>query len=155
MKYNKQHLLIQQTDKKLEAFKHLKEIVVPPKGWINTFRIALKMSLRQLGNRLRISAQSVKEIEEREASGTITLNSLRDVANAMDMNLVYGFVSKHDSLEQMIEKRAKEIATEIVMRTNATMTLEDQQNSKERIEQAIEQKTTEIKFQIPRYLWNV
>jgi len=113
------------------------------------------MSFRQLGNRLRISAQSVKEIEEREASGKITLNSLRDAANAMDMNLVYGFVSKHDSLEQMIEKRAKEIATEIVMRTNATMTLEDQQNSKERIEQAIEKKTAEIKFQIPRYLWNV
>ena len=133
----------------------MKEIVVPSKGWINTFRIALKMSFRQLGNRLRISAQSVKEIEEREASGKITLNSLRDAANAMDMNLVYGFVSKHDSLEQMIEKRAKEIATEIVMRTNATMTLEDQQNSKERIEQAIEKKTAEIKFQMPRYLWNV
>jgi predicted DNA-binding mobile mystery protein A len=154
MKNNKQHLLIQQTDKKLEAFKHLKEIVVPSKGWINTFRIALKMSLRQLGNRLRISAQSVKEIEEREAGGTITLNSLRDAANAMDMKLVYGFVSKHDSLEQMIEKRAKELATEIVMRTNATMTLEDQQNSKERIEQAVTQKTAEIKFEMPKYLWD-
>jgi predicted DNA-binding mobile mystery protein A len=154
MKYNKQHLLVQQTDKKLEAFKHLKENVVPSKGWINTFRIALKMSLRQLGNRLRISAQSVKEIEEREASGTITLNSLRDAANAMDMKLVYGFVSKHDSLEQMIEKRAKELATEIVMRTNATMTLEDQQNSKERIEQAVTQKTAEIKFEMPKYLWD-
>ena len=112
------------------------------------------MSLRQLGNRLRISAQSVKEIEEREASGTITLNSLRDAANAMDMKLVYGFVSKHDSLEQMIEKRAKEIATEIVMRTNATMTLEDQQNSKERIEQAVTQKIAEIKFEMPKYLWD-
>ena len=154
MKYNKQHLLIQQTDKKLEAFKQLKEIFVPSKGWINTFRIALKMSLRQLGNRLRISAQSVKEIEEREASGTITLNSLRDAANAMDMKLVYGFVSKHDSLEQMIEKRAKELATEIVMRTHATMTLEDQQNSKERIEQAVTQKTAEIKFEMPKYLWD-
>ena len=154
MKYNKQHLLVQQTDKKLEAFKHLKENVVPSKGWINTFRIALKMSLRQLGNRLRISAQSVKEIEEREASGTITLNSLRDAANAMDMQLVYGFVSKHDSLEQMIEKRAKELATEIVMRTNATMTLEDQQNSKDRIEKAVTQKTAEIKFEMPKYLWD-
>ncbi|MFO0495499.1 MAG: mobile mystery protein A [Flavobacteriia bacterium] len=154
MKYNKQHLLIQQTDKKLEAFKHLKEIVVPSKGWINTFRIALKMSLRQLGNRLRISAQSVKEIEEREASGTITLNSLRDAANAMDMKLVYGFVSKHDSLEQMIEKRANELAIEIVMRTNATMTLEDQQNSRERIEQAVAHKTAEIKFEMPKFLWD-
>ena len=151
---NKQYLLIQQTDKKLEHFKHLKTAATPPLGWINTFRKSLKMSLRQLGNRLRISAQSVKEIEEREASGTITLNSLRDAANAMDMKLVYGFVSKHDSLEQMIEKRAKELATEIVMRTHATMTLEDQQNSKERIEQAVTLKTAEIKFEMPKYLWD-
>ena len=154
MKNSKQHLLLQQADKKLDNFKQLKSTVLPTKGWINTFRIALKMSLRQLGNRLRISPQSVKEIEEREANGTITLNSLRDAANAMDLKLVYGFVSKHESLEQMIEKRAKELAIEIVMRTHATMTLEDQQNSKERIEQAIAQKTAEIKFEMPKYLWD-
>ncbi|MBM3430452.1 MAG: mobile mystery protein A [Bacteroidetes bacterium] len=154
MKSNKQHLLIQQTDKKLDTFKNLKGIVVPSKGWINTFRNSLKMSLRQLGDRLHISPQSVKEIEEREVVGTITLNSLHDAAKAMDMKLVYGFVSKHESLEQMIEKRARELATEIVMRTHATMTLEDQQNSKERIEQAIEQKTAEIKFEMPKYLWD-
>jgi predicted DNA-binding mobile mystery protein A len=148
MKNNKQQLLIQQIDKKLEAFKNMKATVVPTKGWINTFRTALKMSLRQLGNRLNIAPQSTKEIEEREANGTITLNSLRDVANALDMQLVYGFISKHESLEQMIEKRAKELALEIVIRTNNTMTLEDQQNSKERIEKAIAQKTNEIKIEI-------
>ena len=154
MKNNKQQLLLHQTDKKLEAFKDLKATVVPTKGWINTFRTALKMSLRQLGNRLNIAPQSTKEIEKREANGTITLNSLRDVANAMDMQLVYGFVSKHESLEQMIEKRAEELALEIVMRTNNTMTLEDQQNSKERIEKAIAQKTNEIKIEMPKYLWD-
>ena len=155
MKSNKQHLLIQQTDKKLYIFKNLKGIDVTSKGWINTFRNSLKMSLRQLGDRLHISPQSVKEIEEREAIGTITINSLRDAAYAMDMKLVYGFVSKHESLEQMIEKRARELATEIVMRIHATITLEDQQNSKERIEIAIAQKTAEIKFEMPRYLWDV
>ncbi len=122
MKNNKQQLLLKQTDKKLELFKDLKATVVPTKGWINTFRTTLKMSLSQLGSRLNIATQSTKEIEEREANGTITLNSLRDVANAMDMQLVYSFVSKHESLEQMVEKRANEI----VMRTNSTMTLEDQ-----------------------------
>jgi hypothetical protein len=45
MKNNKQYLLLQQTDKKLERFKHLKTMIAPPKGWINTFRISLKMSL--------------------------------------------------------------------------------------------------------------
>jgi hypothetical protein len=55
----------------------------------------------------------------------------------------------------MIEKRAKEMATEIVvMRTNNTMTLEDQQNSKERIEEAIAQKTNEIKSEMPKYIWD-
>jgi predicted DNA-binding mobile mystery protein A len=154
MKNNKQYLLLQQTDKKLEAFKSLKSTVVPTKGWVNTFRTALKMSLRQLGNRLNIAPQSTKEIEVREVNGTITLNSLRDVANAMDMQLIYGFVSKHESLEQMIEKRANELANEIVMRTNNTMRLEDQQNSIERIEKAIVQKANEIKNEMPKYLWD-
>jgi predicted DNA-binding mobile mystery protein A len=154
MKNYKQQLLIQQTDQKLAVFIPLRSTVIPSKGWINTVRTSLKMSLRQVGSRLKISSQSVKEIEEREAAGTITLNSLRDAANAMDLQLVYGFVSKHDTLEQMIEKRAKEFATEIVMRTNTTMTLEDQQNSKERIEKAIAQKTVEIKFEMPKYLWD-
>lgn len=154
MKNTKQQLLIQQTDKKLAPFKPLTLNVVPTKGWINTVRTSLKMSLRQLGGRLKISAQSAKEIEDREVNGTITLNSLKDAANALDLKLVYGFIAKHGSLEQMIEKRAKEIATEIVMRTNTTMTLEDQQNSKERIEQAINQKTSEIKFELPKYLWD-
>ncbi len=154
MKNNKQYLLLQQTDKKLEAFKSLKATVVPTKGWVNTFRTALKMSLRQLGNRLNIAPQSTKEIEVREVNGTITLNSLRDVANAMDMQLIYGFVSKHESLEQMIEKRANELANEIVMRTNNTMRLEDQQNSIERIEKAIVQKANEIKNEMPKYLWD-
>ncbi len=154
MKNNKQLLLIQQTDKKTQVFKELKSVTIPSKGWINNFRTALKMSLRQLGNRLQISPQSVKEIEEREANGTISIKSMRDVANALDMQLVYGFISKHDSLEQMIEKRAKELAKEIVMRTHNTMTLEAQENSAERIEQAIAQKSAEIKYEMPKYLWD-
>ncbi len=154
MKNTKQQLVLDQTDKKLVLFQPLKTVVIPNKGWVNTMRTALKMSLRQLGNRMNFSAQNIKQIEEREVNGTISINSLREVANAMDMQLVYGFVSKHESLEQMIEKRAKELATEIVMRTNNTMTLEDQQNSKERIEKAIEQKTNEIKSEMPKYLWD-
>jgi len=154
MKNTKQQLVLDQIDKKLVLFYSLKSVVMPEKGWVNTVRTALKMSLRQLGNRMNFSAQNIKQIEEREANGTISINSLREVANAMDMKLVYGFVSKHESLEQMIEQRAKIVATEIVMRTNNTMTLEDQQNSVSRIEKAIIQKTAEIKYEMPKYLWD-
>ena len=154
MKNTKHHLIVAQIDKKLSPLRVLKDTTVPSKGWIHTLRTALQMSLRQLSAKIAIVPQSLKDMESREVAGTITLNTLRDVANAMDMQLVYGFVSKHESLEQMIEKRAKEIATEIVMRTNNTMTLEDQQNSKERIEEAIAQKTNEIKSEMPKYLWD-
>jgi len=154
MKNTKQQLMLEQIDKKLASLQVLKDATVPSKGWIHTLRTALQMSLRQLSAKIAIAPQSLKDMESREVAGTITLNTLRDVANAMDMKLVYGFVSKHESLEQMIEKRAKELATEIVMRTNNTMTLEDQQNSKERIEKAIAQKTNEIKSEMPKYLWD-
>jgi hypothetical protein len=72
----------------------------------------------------------------------------------MDMQMVYGFVTKHESLEHMIEKREKELATEIAMRTNNKMTLENQQDSMGRIEKAIAQKTNEIKSEMPKYLWD-
>ncbi|WP_269223537.1 mobile mystery protein A [Flavobacterium sp. IMCC34518] len=154
MKNTKQQLILDQTDRKLITFRSLQSVIIPPKGWINTFRTALKMSLRQLGNRMNFTAQNIKQMEEREVNGTISINSLQQVARALDMKLVYGFVSKHESLEQMIEKRANEIAREIVMRTNNSMTLEDQQNSEERIKKAIAQKTVEIKNEMPKYLWD-
>ncbi len=154
MKDSKQQLILSQVDKKLAQLQILKEITIPSKGWLHTLRTALQMSFRQLSTKIAITPQSLKDMESREVAGTITLNTLRNVANAMDMQLVYGFVSKHESLEQMIEKRAKELAREIVLRTNNTMTLEDQQNSKEHIEKAIAQKTAEIKHEMPKYLWD-
>lgn len=154
MENTKQQLLIEQTERKLNPFRSLEGVVIPPNGWIHTIRKSLKMSLRQLGNKLSMTAQSVKEMEEREANGVISIKSLNEAAEALDMKLVYGFVSKHESLEKMIEKRAQEIAKEIVFRTNNSMILEDQQNSEERIKRAIEQKTIEIKTNMPKYLWD-
>ena len=154
MDTQKQKLLIEQVDKKLSQFKPIESIIVPQKGWVSTIRAALKMSLRQLGNRLKISAQSVKEIEEREANGSITIKSLREVANALDMKLVYGFVPKEDSIEKIIDKRANELAREIVLRTSNTMKLEDQENSETRITKAIKNKAEEIKNKMPKYLWD-
>ena len=150
----KKSLQLQQLNSKMLGFASLKQVAMPPTGWIKAIRTAIGMSMQQLGNKLNVSKQGVMDIEKREKDGSITIKSLREIARVLDMQLVYGFVSKHESLEQMIEKRAKELATEIVMRTNNTMTLEDQQNSKERIEKAIAQKTNEIKSEMPKYLWD-
>jgi len=64
---------------------------------------------------------------------SITIKSLKEIGRVLDMQLVYGFVPNDGSLDALIEKRATELATKIVMRTSNTMKLEDQGNSNERI----------------------
>lgn len=151
----KQKLLVEQADRKLSAFRSIKNVSVPHKGWINSIRVALNMSLRQLGERLDISPQSVKEIEEREANGSITLKGLKEAGEALELKLVYGFVPKNKSIEKMIESHALDIARDIVMRTSGTMQLEGQGNSKKRIERAIKDRAEEIKKELPKYLWEL
>jgi predicted DNA-binding mobile mystery protein A len=108
----------------------------------------------QLGNRLSITKQSVQDMERREKDGSITIKALREAARALDMQLIYGFVPNDGSLELLIERKAKELATLIVMRTNNTMKLEDQENTKQRIEKAIQERTITIKDEMPKTLWD-
>jgi len=112
------------------------------------------MSMLQLGNRLSITKQSVQDMESREKDGSISIKALREAARALDMQLVYGFVPNDGSLEALIDRKAKELATQIVMRTNNSMKLEDQENSKQRIEKAIQERALAIKTEMPKTLWD-
>lgn len=150
----KKKLIQEQLDSKLAKFGDLEHIIVPPNGWIYSIRQGLNMSLRQLGERLSVTPQSVKEIEQREKSGTISLKVLNHVASALNMNFVYGFIPKDKSLANMVEKRALELAKQIVERTSVQMNLEDQKNSEARIMKAINEKTEELANELPRYLWD-
>jgi predicted DNA-binding mobile mystery protein A len=151
---NKQKLILEQIDRKILLLKKIEDLTIPPSGWIYAIRQALGMSLRQLGNKMGITPQSVKEIEVREKNGTISLNVLRQFGKSLDLKLVYGYIPKDESLEMIIEKRAEEIAREIVNRTSTSMKLEDQQNNPKRIKKAIIDKTKEIKLEMPKYLWD-
>jgi predicted DNA-binding mobile mystery protein A len=150
----KKSLQIQQLNTKMLAYASLQKVAPPPTGWIKAIRNAIGMSMLQLGNRLSITKQSVQDIERREKDGSITIKALREAARALDMQLIYGFVPNDGSLELLIERKAKELATQIVMRTNNTMKLEDQENTKQRIEKAIQERTTNIKTEMPKTLWD-
>ena len=151
---NKKSLQIQQLNIKILEFNPLSQVAIPPTGWIKSIRTALGMSMQQLGKKLSITKQSVQEIEEREKDGSITIKSLREIANALDMQLVYGFVPNDGSLDALIEKKASELATKIVLRTSNTMKLEDQENSRQRIEKAIQERLAIIKTEMPKILWD-
>jgi predicted DNA-binding mobile mystery protein A len=148
------NLILDQTDRKLKTFRVLESAIMPEHGWMFTVRNALKMTLKQVAQRMKITPQSVHENEKREANGSITLKTLQENAEALNLKLVYGFVPKDESLEKMVEKRAAKLAREIVMRTSNTMKLEGQQNSKSKIEKNIAEKTAELIRTMPKYLWD-
>lgn len=154
MKVQKQRLLIEQLDRKMRLLKPLYSVTIPSQGWIFTIRNALRMSLRQLAHRMNITAQSMKEIENREIEGGLTIKGLNEVGKALNLRFVYGFIPLDDSIEKMIEKQALKIAKEVVWRTSNSMSLEDQENNQIRLEKAVISRMEEIKNEMPRYLWD-
>ena len=153
MKLQNSKLILRQLDKKLKAFQPMQD-AMPTTGWVNVIRKTLNMSLRQLGDRMSITPQSIRDIEKREVEGTISLKALRQAAEALDMTLVYGFIPKDGSLEKMIDRKVYEKAQKIVSRTSTTMQLEDQGNSEERIKHAVVELAEEIKREMPKNLWD-
>jgi predicted DNA-binding mobile mystery protein A len=147
-------LLIQQLDKKLKPFHGTEKVIIPDQGWISNIRIALNMTLEQLGNKLNITRQGVKKIEEREATGSITIKSLKEIGQILDMEFVYGFVSKKGSVENLVNYKAEELAKKIVLRTSHNMKLENQGNSDEQISRAIDDLANEIKREMNKSLWD-
>ncbi len=151
---SKKSLQLQQLNSKMLGFASLKQVAIPPAGWIKAIRTAIGMSMQQLGKKLNVSKQGILDIEKREKDGAITIKSLKEIARALDMQLVYGFVPNDGSLDAKIEKRATELATQIVLRTSNTMKLEDQGNTNKRIEKAIKERAEEIKNEMPKILWD-
>ena len=150
----KQQLLLDQIDRKLRKFQEAKDVPMPSKGWIYALRTALNMTQKQIAVRLGISKQYVSRMENNEPNGGITLQTMREVAHALDMQFVYAIVPREESLQEKLKQKAHEMATEIVQRTSQSMALEDQEVDQKQLAYAIEQKTEELMEAMPKYLWD-
>lgn len=148
-------LQLEQLNKKMRLFDSLSKLTLAEIGWVYSLRSALGMSLGQLGKKLGMTAQSVKELEDREKEQTVSLKSLSEVARALDLQFVYGFAfKKNDNLKKIISRRAYALAQEIVLQTDRTMKLENQSISKARFKNAIKEKANKIIEEMPRNLWD-
>jgi predicted DNA-binding mobile mystery protein A len=151
---NKKQLALKQLDRKLAPFKGAEKVETPSEGWIKIIRNSLNMTLEQLGKRMRMTKTGAKNLERREASKTITIQYLDDVASALDMKFVYGFVPKYGSFEKLVEIKAKDLAQKIVLRTNHNMSLENQAVDKAHLKEAIEELALEIKKEVRKTIWD-
>ena len=82
------------------------------------------------------------------------MNSLKDVANAMDLKLIYALVPKGGTINDLIQLKAEKLAQKIVLRTNQNMKLEDQGIGDEKIAKTIKELANEIKREMRKSLWD-
>ena len=119
-------LKLQQTDKSLEKWRDTALSLTPKQGWLRTLRTSLGMTQDVMSKRLDISSVSVGKLEKSEANGTITLNSLRRAAEALDCELKYALVPRAP-LTEMKQKQALKKAQEQMQSTGHSMKLEAQE----------------------------
>ena len=96
-------------DRQFCDFAKLQRNATPRCGWTKTLRLALGMSSNALGERLGVTAQGARKLEQAEANGTITLNTLARLAHGLDCEVHYMFVPRTSLVEQVL-RRTQEIA---------------------------------------------
>ncbi len=126
---------------------------VPPEGWLKTLRKALGMSGAQLGRLMGVSRAQVAQSERNELSGAVTLRTLQNMAEAMGCRVVYAIVP-NGNVEDLVARRAKEKAKQLVGRVNTQMAFENQTLNEERREYELNRVEQELLRNLPLDLWD-
>ena len=119
-------LRISQLERALAPFIAATETPRPQRGWIRAIREVSGITIRDLAKRLHKAPSVAAHLEGSEAEYRITLASLRDAADALGCRLVYAFVPKSGSIQDLAEERARTRAAENVRAVEHSMALEDQ-----------------------------
>ncbi len=104
-----------QARKRLDArFDRLRPVAKEPRphrGWIRAIRDALGMTSTELAARIGVSQQRVSEMERSELQDTITLETLRRVADALDSDMVY-MLQPRTTLDKAVKEQARKKAAQ-------------------------------------------
>jgi len=151
MKIEVLKLARQQLDRKLKPFQPLRPQAAPAGGWIRAIRKSLGLTAVALAGRLGVTPPSVADLERSEASGSITLNTLRKAAAAMDCDVLYAIVPR-TSLEDILIRRADEKARAMLNRVGHSMELEAQPVDPAQSHQRV-QDLVQVLLANPKALW--
>ena len=146
-------LLVEQLSNRLKGLDR-KELREPPtKGWIRSVRESLSMTSAQLAKRVGVSQPNIIKWEQREIDSTITMKSLRRVAQAMQCDLVYALVPRKP-INSILEERAKQIAADSLEQVSRSMRLEDQETSAAHRTRLAQQIVRQLLEETPKRLWD-
>ena len=148
--YKEQKLITKQISRRLEGIRDVLSATRGITSWIDYVRSGLGMSLDQLSRRAGVSQPALSASIKMEKEGRITINKLREIAEAMDCDLVYEFVPRK-KLEQIMYDQAVKKTLSLMSDAETHMSLEDQSvvlDKEERMKELAEEKV------YSKYLWD-
>jgi predicted DNA-binding mobile mystery protein A len=146
-------VLKQYQNKVNQALQQFEGYAMPTsEGWLKTVRKALGMSGSQLAIRLGVTKGRVSQAESAELSGSVTLKSMRNMAQAMDCRFVYAVIPEKE-IESVIRDRAVLKAKEQIKAASTQMALEAQALSNEQLTFEVDRLASEIIKKMPSDLW--
>lgn len=109
-------------------------------------REALGMTAADLGARMGTVESSVLRIEASERAGRVRLDTLKRAASALNCDLVYALVPR-ESLETMVDTRARKKAAALLGAVEHSMLLEDQQVAAQAADEQLRDQADRIREQ--------
>jgi predicted DNA-binding mobile mystery protein A len=145
-----QRIITKQVSRKLEELRPIQKQTLSIPSWINYLRAGLGMSLTQLAARTGVTQSSISHSIKLEEEGRITVGKLKEIANAMECDLVYAFVPRK-KIEEIMHDQAIAKTLALMNETERHMELEDQKvklNKNERLKELAEERL------YSKYLWD-
>ena len=143
----------QAQDRINQAASLIKSLAKPVGGWIATFQEAIGMNAPALAERLDVSRNTIYASIQNEQAGTISLNQLEKIAEAMGGRLVYAIVPREGAVEEIVLAQARAKARRIIQRTRAHMALEEQSEGLRSDAAMIEELAADIIWEGRRDFW--
>lgn len=145
-----QKLITRQVSRKLEGVRELAPLTKGISSWIDYVRSGLGMSIVQLARRAGVSQAAMSNSIKLEKEGRITVHKLREIAQALECDLVYEFVPRK-KIEDIMQDQAERKTLKLMEQTETHMALEDQSvtlDKNERLKELSEERL------FSRYLWD-
>jgi predicted DNA-binding mobile mystery protein A len=135
------------------ASRKVLNLLTPPEGWLRTNRKALQMPVSLILQNAGIKKSELYRIEKAEIAGTLTLNKLKETAQAMGCELHYAVVPRGD-VKTIIKEKARRHAIKLLRNANVHMQLEDQGTTDDQIELQVSQVAEKLEKEMPDWFWS-
>jgi predicted DNA-binding mobile mystery protein A len=128
-------------------------VIVPPFGWVRAIREALGLSPQKLADRMGVTRPRVNTLEKAEVTGSTTIKTLREAAEAMNCTFVYAIVPS-TTLDDILREQAAKKADIELARYHHTMRLENQAMDKRDLATERERLVSEMLMGSLRRVWD-